>query len=119
LPDEHLVDGGFAKKESIRDAARRGVTVYAPLMKPKKDDIDPFLPKVGDAPEVAQWRQRMGTPEAAKIYKERASTSETVNAHLRCFRGLDKFVVRGLSKVRCVVLWAVLACNLLKLVAIP
>ena len=55
----------------------------------------------------------MRSRKGAEIYKERASTSETVNADLRCNRGLSAFNVRGIDKVKSVVLWSALAYNLL------
>ena len=51
--------------------------------------------------------------EAKEGYKDRASTIETVNAELKTERGLERFRVRGLSKVRCVALWSVLAYNVM------
>ncbi|MGH7261817.1 MAG: IS1182 family transposase [Nitrospiraceae bacterium] len=117
LPAEYLVDGGYAKKESIEQAARKEVTVYAPVQKPRKEGVDPHQPKPGDSPAVADWRQRMGTPQAKEIYKDRAATAETTNADLRCNRALDRLLVRGLPKVGCVVLWAALTYNILKLIA--
>jgi hypothetical protein len=66
-----------------------------------------------DSPSVAAWRQRMGSDEAKEIYKERASTAECVNAIARN-RGLQQFRVRGLRKVRAVLLWYVLAHNLIR-----
>jgi len=116
LPEEHLVDGGYAKNEAIQEAAQQGVTVYAPVQKPRTEGIDPHEPKQGDAPEVAAWRQRMGTEQAKEIYKERAATAETVNADLRGHRALDKLQVRTIPKVRCVILWAALAYNILRLI---
>jgi len=59
----------------------------------------------------------MGTPEAKAVYKERASTAECVNAIARN-RGLRQFLVRGLAKVRAVVLWFALAHNLMRAVAL-
>jgi transposase len=115
--EEYLVDGGFAKKEAIQDAADRGITVYAPLQKPKKDGVDPHEPKKGDSPEIAAWRQRMTTQVAKEIYKDRAATAETTNADLRIHRALDRLQVRTLPKVRCIVLWAALAYNILRLIA--
>jgi len=117
LPDECLVDGGYAKKENIEEAALQKVTIYAPVQKPRKEGRDPHQPKPGDSPAVAEWRQRMGTPEAKEIYKERAATAERTNADLRCYRGLAPFLVRTLPKVRCVVLWAALTYNILLLMA--
>jgi transposase len=116
-PDEYLVDGGFAKKESIEAATEKGMTVYAPVPTPRVPGIDPHEPKKGDSEAVADWRQRMATAEAKEIYKDRAATAETVNADLRTWRGLDRLGVRGIHKTRCVVLWAVLGYNVLKLIA--
>lgn len=118
LPQEHLVDGGFAKKENVETAAARSVTVYAPVQKPRKTDVNPYMPKPGDSQAVAAWRQRMGTAQAKEIYKQRCSTVETVNGDAKAHRGLDGFVVRGLKKVRCIVLWFAITYNLLRLLAL-
>ncbi len=118
-PDEMLVDGGFAKQEDIErvSAPENGTTVYAPVQKPKKDDRDPYLPRPGDSETIAAWRRRMGTDEGKAIYKERASTAECVNAIARN-RGLRQFLVRGLEKVRAVVLLYALAHNLMRAVTL-
>jgi transposase len=117
VPGQYLVDGGFAKKESIEQAGQQGVTVFAPVQKPKREGVDPHQPKPADSPEVADWRVRMATPEAKEIYKDRAATAETTNADLRCHRALDRLLVRGLPKVRCVVVWAALTYNILRMIA--
>ena len=106
---EHLFDGGFVKKELIERAEGSGVAIYAPL--PTGRDGEPVTQGRGDPPGVAAWRQRMTTPAAREIYKQRASTVETVNAETKTYRGLNRFLVRGLAKVRCVALWAALAYN--------
>ena len=80
-----------------------------PVPKPRKEGTDPYHAKKTDSEAVAEWRQRMGTAEAKAIYKERASTIETVNAELKTERGLTPFRVRGVPKVRCVALWCALA----------
>lgn len=116
-PKEMLVDGGFAKKEDIETLGQAGTTVYAPVPAPRDAERDPHKPLENDTPKVAEWRQRMGTAEAKAIYKERASTAECVNAQARN-RGLQQFTVRGLAKVKAVVLWYVLAHNLLRLAAL-
>ncbi len=102
-PEETLVDGGFAKQEDIEEVSSPevGTTVYAPVQKPRKEGRDPYQPLPGDSVTIAAWRQRMGTPEAKEIYKERAATAECVNAISRN-RGLRQFLVRGLQKVRAV-----------------
>lgn len=114
-PKEALVDGGFVKKDDIDQLGppSGGTLVYAPVMESKDPSRDPHTPRADDSPAVAEWRQRMATPEAKEIYKERASTAECVNALARN-RGLRQFTVRGLRKAKAVVLWFVLAHNLMR-----
>lgn len=116
-PAEFLVDGGFAQVEAIEQVSAAGTTVYAPLQKTRKEGRDPYQPLPGDSEVIAAWRRRMGTPQAQAIYQERAATAECVNAISRN-RGLHQFLVRGLQKVRAVVLWFVLAHNLMRAVAV-
>ncbi len=118
-PAEMLVDGGFAKHEDIVAVARPevGCTVYAPVPAPRDPTRDPYQPCPGDAEAIAQWRQRMGTEAAKTIYKERAATSECVNAIARN-RGLQRFLVRGLPKIKAVLLWFALAHNLMRAAAL-
>lgn len=115
-PAAMLVDGGFATKEDIVTVSDR-TTVYAPVQKPKDPTRDPHAPLPTDAPAVAAWRARMGTPEAQALYKERAATAECVNAQARN-RGLRQFAVRGAAKVRVIALWYALAHNLMRAVAL-
>jgi hypothetical protein len=120
FPGAMLVDGGFAKKEDIErvdEITGGGCRVYAPVQRPKTSERDPHVPRPGDSAVVSEWRQRMGTQEAQKIYRERAATAECVNAQARN-RGLRQFLVRGLRKVRAVALWYALAHNLLRAVAL-
>jgi transposase len=112
LPGEYLVDGGFVNMRAITDADRRGVTVYAPPMKPANPRPLGVRPKHADTPATAQWRRRMERADSHQIYKLRAATAETVNADLRRWRTLDRCTVRGLAKVRCHVLLNVLAYNI-------
>jgi hypothetical protein len=112
---EQLIDGGYVKLEDLDRAAESEVTLYMPVPTPRKKQADPHQPKKTDSDAVAEWRQRMGTPEAKAIYKHRASTIETVNGELKALRGLDRFRVRGLAKALSVVLWSVLAYNMVHL----
>jgi hypothetical protein len=110
-PAEHLADGGFAKLGDITALAQAGVTPFVPVPAPKDKTRDRFAPRPDDPPDVAAWRQRMATEEAKEIYKERAATAECVNAQARN-RGLTRFLVRGMDKVRAVALWHALAHNM-------
>jgi transposase len=118
-PAEMLVDGGFVNPDASVAVARPevGGTVYAPVSVPRDPTRDPYQPCPGDPEAIAQWRQRMGTEAAKTIYKERAATSECVNALAR-HRGRQHFGVRGLAKVKAVLLWFALAHNLMRAVAL-
>jgi transposase len=111
VPDEYLADGGFAAVPEIEGATERGTTVFAPVRKPRDPARDRYEPRPGDSKEIADWRERMGTATAKAIYRDRASSVECVNGHVRN-RGLQQFLVRGLEKVRAVLLWHALAQNL-------
>jgi transposase len=115
-PAEMLVDGGFAQHDQIDAVSAPGVgcTVYAPVPEPRGPQVDRHAAKPGDSPAVAAWRARMATAEAKEIYKGRAATAECVNALARG-RGLVRFVVRGLAKVRAVALWHAVAHNVMRM----
>lgn len=112
---EQLIDGGFLVKEEIESAAAEGVTLYVPP-KPPPDPHkhgNEYEPRRGESEVIRQWRQRMGSEQGKEIYKERAATSETVNADVRTHRGLNRLLVRGLHKAKCVALWCALAYNIM------
>jgi transposase len=113
LPSEHLVDGGYVKKQAIEDAATKGVAVYAPQSKLREGAS---TPRWDDKEGVAAWRKRMESDEGKQVYKERCSTAETVNADLRQWRGLRQFPVRGTGKVLSVLLWMVLSYDLMRVI---
>jgi transposase len=117
-PKEALVDGGFAKLDDIDKVEQGGTTVYAPVRPPRGSAReDAYTPRATDASTVAQWRQRMATDEAKAIYRQRAGTAECVNALARN-RGLQRFFVRGLQKVKAVALLYALVHNLMRAVAL-
>lgn len=116
VPAEMLADGGFAQHDQIDAVSGPGVgcTVYAPVPEPRGPKVDRHEPKPGDSEAVAAWRVRMATSEAKEIYKGRAATAECVNALARG-RGLVRLLVRGLAKVRAVVLWHAVAHNVMRM----
>ena len=91
--------------------------MYATVSAPRDPTRDPYQPCPGDPEVIAQWRQRMGTEAAKTIYKERAATSECVNAIARN-RGMQRLRVRGRAKVNAVLLWFALAHNMMRAVAL-
>ena len=113
--EQHLVDGGYLRMEDIVDAHQQGVELFVPP-KPARNPQNrghELEPKPGDSEAIRAWKQRMESEEGKKIYKQRAATSETVNAELRTYRGLAPLTVRGLNKITCVTLWCALAYNVM------
>jgi transposase len=115
-PGEVLADGGYVVLQDLRALAARGCRVYAPPQAPRGQ------PRARDARRrqdeiTMEWRTRMATDAAQTIYRERAATSECVNAAARN-RGLQQLLVRGLRKGRAILLWFALAHNLLRAAAL-
>ena len=114
MPNEALVDGGFATKDAIDQADERGCTVYAPIKDEEKKRAagkDPYARKKGDSDAVAAWRSRMGTEAAKLIYRLRGQTAEWVNAQARN-RGFWFMPVRGQPRCRIIALLFAIAHNL-------
>lgn len=113
--EEQLMDGGYLRMQDIEDAQEEKVKLYVPPKpaRDKKNQGRELEVKAGDSEAVREWKQRMGSEEGKAIYKQRAQTSETVNADLRTYRGLTQILVRGLAKSKCVALWCALAYNVM------
>lgn len=111
LPGRHLVDGGFGSAEDIEWAHGEGVEVYCPPTQ-SKHGTDPYLPRRGDGPGVLAWRVRMASEAGKAQYKPR-SICECIHARWRnC--DLRQLTVRGIEKVRAVVLCYALTNNILQ-----
>jgi len=113
--NEHLMDGGFLVHEEIERAAEQGVTLFVPPKPPRDPQKygSEFQPRPADGRAINDWRVHMGGEAAKEIYKQRAATVETVNAHLKQ-HGMQAMLVRGLKKTRCVAPWCALAYNVMR-----
>src|SRR5207237_1576015 len=87
---EHLADGGYLTFDDVNQAAEQNVSLYVPPKPPRDPEKfgNEYEPRKSDSEAVKTWRARMGTDDAKEIYKQRAATSETVNADLKTHRGL-------------------------------
>jgi transposase len=113
--EQHLMDGGYLRKDDIEQAHENGVELFVPpkTAKNPQNRGRELEPKPGDSAAALAWKRRMASEAGKEIYKERAATSETVNADLRSYRGLTQLTVRGLHKAKCVALWCALAYNVM------
>jgi transposase len=114
LPAQHLADGGYMNFAAVEQAAARGVEVFSPPRENRTYHIDPLTPQPNDSAAIADYRRRMGSEQGKKIYQQRASTAETVNADLKTWRGLNRLLLRGTTKVLIVATWSALAYNLMR-----
>jgi transposase len=116
---QHLLDGGYLRNHDIEQAHHQGVELFVPPKAARTENHRgrELEIKPADSEAVRSWKQRMSGQQGKQIYKQRAATSETVNAELRTCRGLTPFTVRGLAKTRCVALWCALAYNLMHFAA--
>ena len=115
-PKEYLVDGGFTRKGTVDTVSELGVTLYGPVV--ARWGQDPYKTRLTDSAAVARWRKRMATPQARKIYGQRAYTIERVNADVKGHRTLDRMLVRGTQKVLCIALWNAVAYNILRWISL-
>ncbi len=116
-PNYYEVDGGFVTIDDITELEKRGSQVLAPIRdeeRMRERGSDPHARGPKDTDEMFTFRQRMATPEAKQLYKQRPSIAEYPNAECRN-RGLTQFRVRGLEKVRTVSLWYAITFNFMRM----
>jgi transposase len=111
IPKNHLADGGFTSAQDIEWAHTEGIDVYCPPTQ-SKHGTDPYLPRRDDGPGILAWRARMGSEAGKARYKPR-SICECIHARWRNW-DLRQLSVRGIEKVRAVVLCYALTNNILQ-----
>jgi hypothetical protein len=102
------LDDASSRSPTSRGVLRKAAHSYAPVMESK--DPDPHTPRADDSPAGPSGQRRH---RRANIYRQRAATAECVNALARN-RGLQRFLVRGLRKVKGVALLYALVHNLMR-----
>jgi transposase len=111
FPERHLADGGFCSAQDIEWAYDKKIEAYCPPTQ-SKHGTDPYLPRRGDGAGVLAWRARMASEAGKARYKPR-SICECIHARWRNW-DLRQLTVRGMQKVRAVVLWYALTNNILQ-----
>jgi transposase len=111
LPKRHLVDGGFTSAQDIEWAQTGAVEVFCPPIQ-SKHGTDPYRPRRGDGPGILAWRTRMES-EAGKAQYKLRSICECIHARWRNWN-LRQVTVRGIEKVRAVMLCYALTNNILQ-----
>jgi len=71
-----------------------------------------MIVRTENVPVVAAYVEKMKTPEAQAIYRERKRIAEFPNLWIKEKLGLRRFRVRGLAKATCEAIWACLTYNI-------
>ena len=114
-PGELLADGGYVNANDIEALEGSGIAIYVPVERQRRRRG--LTAKLKHGSGLDAWRARMATDEGKAVYRQRGATAEWVNALARN-RGLQQLRVRGLAKVRSVLLWFALAHNVERLRAL-
>lgn len=108
VPHTLLADANHANHEAIAEACAQGVDVLVPIPR-RSQRSGPY----GDhTPAIEEWKERMQSSEAKRLYRARAGLCEWTNAQIAGRFGLRQFLVRGLEKATCVALLAAITSNL-------
>jgi Transposase DDE domain len=101
LPDEYSADSGYWSEDNVAYLEERGVDVYLPPPRPARRGQQEEAPPVAHTnPCKARMAAKLATPEAATRYSLRKETAEPVFGQFKDGRGLRRFRLRGLAKVR-------------------
>lgn len=108
-----IADAAYSSKHDVITAAQLfpNCFYYAPPQTCK--GIDPKKTVKGDSDAVIEWRKKIDSKEANKLYKLRCSTAEFSNMQVKN-HGLREFSVRGLVKVRGMAFLHAIAENILR-----
>ena len=116
-PEAILADTSYPSHAEITTLTQSGTIPYLAIPikgnQADKSTADAYAPRKDDTPEVLAWRERMASPEGQETLKKRGQVAELVHAVLDQMN-LARLRVRGLRKVRTVLLWFALAHNLLR-----
>lgn len=114
LPLNWLQDGGYDNRRELEKIGikYKDCKIYMPVKETQKNKGNLHVRQPDDSEIIGEWRERMGTEEAKKIYKKRAETAEYANAQARN-HGMQQFSVKGLVKATNVALFFALVHNMI------
>lgn len=119
-PKQQIVDSPYATQEDVETLELAGTKVISTIPRAsvlENHGKDPHARQRRDRDAYAEFRSRMKQPEYQALYKLRPSIAEFPNADCRN-RNLRQFRVRGLVKVKAVVLWHALAFNFCRILSL-
>jgi transposase len=99
LPEQYSADTGYWSEENVATLEQRGIDPYIPPPQPRrrKDGTRSSSPPT---PAKARMQEKLATPAGKRTYSLRKETVEPVFGQFKEGRGLRRFRLRGLAKVR-------------------
>jgi IS5 family transposase len=114
-----LADAGFFSLENIAELERRGLDVYLPDSNLARElNTGQRCPRVRLSRTQRRMRQKLRDPAGRAVYGRRKALVEPVLGSLKEQRGMRRFRLRGLDKVRIEFTLAAIAFNLTRLLAL-
>jgi transposase len=112
LPPVITADTGYWDAASIENPELEGTELLIPPADTRAG-TNPDSPNV--SPTVKRMREKLSTPEARERYAQRQAIVEPVFSQIKSVRGIHRFALRGLQKVKAEWQLICLTHNLLKL----
>jgi hypothetical protein len=100
VPGEYSADSGYWSEDNVICLETRGIETYIPPPRPARRAGQEAAPPAHTNPVKARMAAKLATPAAAKRYSLRKETAEPVFGQMKDGRGLRRFRMRGLVKVR-------------------
>ena len=99
LPGAYSADSGYWSDENVSALERRGIDAYIPPPRPRRR-TDGTISTTPPTPGKARMQDKLATPQGKRTYSLRKETAEPVFGQMKDGRGLRRFRLRGLVKVR-------------------
>jgi transposase len=99
LPDAYSADAGYWSEENVATLEQRGIAAFIPPPRPRRCK-DGTISTTPLSPAKARMQERLATPAGKQTYSLRKETVEPVFGQCKEGRGLRRFRLRGLAKVR-------------------
>src|SRR5437899_7150467 len=113
-----LADAGFFSLENIAELESRGLDVYLPDSNLARElNTGQRCPRIRLSKTQRRMRQKLRGPTGQAVYRRRKALVEPVWGTLKEQRGMRRFRLRGLEKVRIEFTLAAISFNLTRLLA--
>lgn len=109
-PTAFVADTSYFCRDEIVALTEKGCIPYVGIPDKSVTPESRYQPKKDDPKEVAEFRVRMGREEGKEMLKLRGAVAELVHAVMDQWN-LDRVRVRGLKKVKTILLWFALVHN--------